>query len=87
MLRDNNSNINISSEKVLVTPQALKAELPVSESALQIVQTSRQVISDILHRKDHRFLLICGPCSIHDIDAAKEYALKLKELHESCKDT
>jgi len=45
------------------------------------------VISDIIHRRDHRFLVICGPCSIHDIKAAKEYALKLKELHESCKDT
>ncbi|MGS2720589.1 3-deoxy-7-phosphoheptulonate synthase [Paraglaciecola aestuariivivens] len=87
MLRDSINNINISSEKVLVTPQALKEELPVSESALKIIQTSRQVISDILQRKDHRFLVICGPCSIHDIDAAKEYALKLKELHESCKDT
>jgi 3-deoxy-7-phosphoheptulonate synthase len=32
-------------------------------------------------------LVVCGPCSIHDIEAAKEYALKLKELHESCKDT
>ena len=45
------------------------------------------MISDIIHRRDHRFLVICGPCSIHDIKAAKEYALKLKELHESCKDT
>jgi 3-deoxy-7-phosphoheptulonate synthase len=87
MLRDSINNINISSEKVLVTPQELKSELPVSDTALQVVQSSRQVISDILHRKDHRFLVICGPCSIHDIKAAKEYALKLKELHESCKDT
>lgn len=87
MLRDNINNINISSEQVLITPEALKNELPVSEHALSVIQSSRNIISDIIHRRDHRFLVICGPCSIHDIEAAKEYALKLKELHESCKDT
>jgi 3-deoxy-7-phosphoheptulonate synthase len=87
MLRDSINDINISSEQVLITPQALKAELPVGENALAIIRSSRSIISDIIHRRDHRFLLVCGPCSIHDIDAAKEYALKLKELHEACKDT
>ncbi|MFQ3236378.1 MAG: 3-deoxy-7-phosphoheptulonate synthase [Paraglaciecola sp.] len=87
MLRDNINNINISSEQVLITPEALKNELPVSEHALSVIQSSRNIIADIIHRRDHRFLVICGPCSIHDIEAAKEYALKLKELHESCKDT
>jgi len=87
MLRDSINDINISSEQVLITPQALKAELPAGENALSIIRSSRNIISDIIHRRDHRFLLVCGPCSIHDIDAAKEYALKLKELHESCKDT
>ena len=37
--------------------------------------------------RDHRLLVVCGPCSIHDIEAAKEYARKLKELHEETKDT
>ncbi|MFT5313769.1 MAG: 3-deoxy-7-phosphoheptulonate synthase [Paraglaciecola sp.] len=87
MLRDSINDINISSEQVLITPQALKTELPAGEHALSVIRTSRSIISDIIHRRDHRFLVICGPCSIHDIYAAKEYALKLKELHESCKDT
>ena len=87
MLSDNISDINISSEQVLITPEALKIELPVSEASLSVIKSSRQTISDIIHRRDHRFLLVCGPCSIHDIEAAKEYALKLKELHEACKDT
>jgi 3-deoxy-7-phosphoheptulonate synthase len=87
MLSDNISDINISSEKVLITPEALKIELPVSEASLSIIKSSRQTISDIIHRRDHRFLLVCGPCSIHDLEAAKEYALRLKELHEACKDT
>ncbi len=87
MLRDSINNINVSSEQVLVTPKALKSELPVSDEALKIIQNSRKVISDIIHRRDHRLLVITGPCSIHDVDAAKEYAKKLKALHESCKDT
>ncbi|MDU0354785.1 3-deoxy-7-phosphoheptulonate synthase [Paraglaciecola aquimarina] len=87
MLRDSINNINISSEQILVTPKALKTELPVSDESLKIIQGSRQVISNILHRKDHRLLVITGPCSIHDVEAAKEYALKLKALQQSCKDT
>lgn len=86
-MRDPINNIHISSENVLVTPEELAKELPASERALDAIETSRQVISDIIHRTDHRMLVVCGPCSIHDIDAAKEYALKLKELHEACKDT
>ncbi|MCC2615194.1 3-deoxy-7-phosphoheptulonate synthase [Aestuariibacter halophilus] len=87
MLRDPLNNIHISSEQVLITPDELAKELPVSEHALKTIQASRQIIADIIHRRDHRLLVISGPCSIHDIEAAKAYALKLKELHEGCKDT
>jgi 3-deoxy-7-phosphoheptulonate synthase len=87
MQRDPINNIHVSSEQVLVTPDELALELPVSQHALNTIEQSRSIISDIIHRKDHRLLVVCGPCSIHDIDAAKEYALKLKELHEACKDT
>ena len=87
MQKDTVNNIHISSEEVMVTPSELSAELPVSTKALDGVIESRKVISDIIHGKDHRLLVVCGPCSIHDVEAAKEYALKLKELHESCKDT
>ena len=87
MLKDPINNVHVTSEKVLVTPEQLAQELPASQSALNAIADSRSIIADIIHRKDHRLLVITGPCSIHDIDAAKEYALKLKELHESCKDT
>ncbi|MDG1922184.1 MAG: 3-deoxy-7-phosphoheptulonate synthase [Glaciecola sp.] len=80
-------NLHVSSEEVLITPKALAEKLPVSDASLEVIRQSRQIISDIVHGKDHRLLVVCGPCSIHDIEAAKEYALKLKELHESCKDT
>lgn len=87
MIKDTVNNVHISAEDVLVTPESLSQELPVSEKALEAISDARKTISDIIHRRDHRMLVVCGPCSIHDIDAAKEYALRLKELHESCKDT
>ncbi|GAB5382195.1 MAG: 3-deoxy-7-phosphoheptulonate synthase [Aliiglaciecola sp.] len=87
MQKDHVNNVHISSENVIVTPEQLAKELPVSETALSAIETSRAIIGDIIHRRDHRLLVISGPCSIHDIESAKEYALKLKELHESCKDT
>jgi 3-deoxy-7-phosphoheptulonate synthase len=86
VLKDNLNNIHVSSEKVLLTPQALKKELPVSEPALQGIQKSRQIISDIIHNRDKRLLVICGPCSIHDVDAAHEYAKRLKKLHDELSD-
>lgn len=87
MLRDPVNNVHITSEQVIVTPEQLAEELPISEKSLKAIETSRAIIADIIHRRDHRLLVISGPCSIHDIESAKEYALKLKELHESCKDT
>ncbi len=80
-------NLHVSAEHVLITPDQLAEQLPVSAEALEKIRSARSVISDIIHGKDHRLLVVCGPCSIHDVEAAKEYALKLKELHESCKDT
>lgn len=80
------SNINIIDEQVLITPQELKNKIPLSENARQFIQQSRQTISNIIHKKDHRLLIVCGPCSIHDIDAAKEYAKRLKVIAEDLKD-
>lgn len=87
MIKDTVNNTHVLTERVLVTPEALAAELPVSQSALDNIAKNRNIIGDIIHGRDHRLLVISGPCSIHDIDAAKEYALKLKELHETSKDT
>ena len=86
MSNDAISDIHIASEKVLITPEELAAQLPVSDHALSVIKESRRAISDIIHKRDPRLLVISGPCSIHDIEAAKEYATKLKALHESCKD-
>lgn len=87
MTTQQNENIHIQSESVLITPLQLKNLMPASESVYQFITESRQIVSNIVHKKDPRFLVICGPCSIHDLDAAKEYALELKKLHDQYKDT
>lgn len=86
MERSELSNVNISDEQVLITPNQLKDKLPLSDNARRFIQESRQTISNIIHKKDHRLLVVCGPCSIHDIDAAKEYAKRLKTLSEQLSD-
>ena len=81
------NDIHVNEEQVLITPQDLRDELPLPEAGRVFVQQARGVISDIIHKKDSRLLIISGPCSVHDVDAAKEYARELKKLHEQHKDT
>lgn len=76
------SNINIVSEKVLSSPEEIKAELPLTDSIRQFVFDERNIIANIIKRRDTRLLVICGPCSIHDVASAHEYAERLLELRK-----
>ncbi|MDJ0880971.1 MAG: 3-deoxy-7-phosphoheptulonate synthase [Gammaproteobacteria bacterium] len=87
MLKDRLNNIHISAEKVLITPATLRQEIPVSEHGLSVIQKSRQDIANIVNHDDHRLLVICGPCSIHDPHSALEYAQRLKRLQTELADT
>lgn len=80
-------DLNIASIETLITPEALKAQLPLEGEALDSVSEARQTIFNILDRKDPRLFVVVGPCSIHDVDAAIEYANRLKVLAEEVKDT
>lgn len=80
-------NINVDSQDVLVTPQQLKRALPMSDASHEMLASSRKVIQDILDRKDHRVFVVVGPCSIHDTEAAMDYARRLKALAEELSDT
>ena len=73
-------NLNVEQQEVLITPEQLKARLPVSEDVREAVNGYRETVRNIVHRKDPRLLVVVGPCSIHDVDAAKEYAQRLKGL-------
>ena len=81
------SNVNIVSESVLITPKELRAQLPRSDTATETVNTGRNTVEAILERRDPRLLVVVGPCSIHDIDAAKDYARRLKALHDKHADS
>lgn len=81
------SDVNIVTEDVLITPKELHNTVPCPESASTFIQQSRRTIEKILDRTDPRLLVVTGPCSIHDIDSALEYAKKLKTLHDKHCDT
>lgn len=70
----------------LITPQTLADEFPISQKVAENVTASRKRIEQILSGQDPRLLVIVGPCSIHDIDAAIEYAKKLNVLRERHQD-
>lgn len=80
-------NVNVDSQNVLITPADLKRALPMSEKIHDTVVASRQVIEDILDRKDHRIFAVVGPCSIHDPKAALDYARRLKAVADQVADT
>ncbi len=76
------NDIHVNEEHVLITPEQLKEELPLKEPSREFVKSARKIIADIIHKRDPRLLVISGPCSVHDVEAAKEYARALKKLHD-----
>ena len=80
-------DLRIKEIKDLIAPQDLTSRLPITEAVSQCVYHSRQAIKDILHGKDHRLLVIAGPCSVHDTVAALEYADRLQPLIKRHKDS
>ncbi|HLQ85873.1 MAG TPA: 3-deoxy-7-phosphoheptulonate synthase, partial [Salinisphaeraceae bacterium] len=75
-------NLRIESVRQLVTPAELHAEYPLSEAASATVHDTRAAIANILAGNDDRLLVVVGPCSIHDIEAALEYGALLKAARE-----
>jgi 3-deoxy-7-phosphoheptulonate synthase len=73
-------DIRIRKTRPLLSPANLEGELPISESAARQVAKSRRAIAEILNGDRQRILVIVGPCSIHDPEAALEYAQRLKPL-------
>ncbi len=79
-------NINIEEVIPLISPRKLVTEFPISNRVSDHVFRSRETIKNILTGKDKRLLSIVGPCSIHDIDSALEYADKLSSLGKKYSD-
>jgi 3-deoxy-7-phosphoheptulonate synthase len=79
-------NLRVESVTQLTTPFDLKAALPLSESARETVLGGRAAVRAVLDRSDPRLLVIIGPCSIHDPEAALDYARRLKALSDEVAD-
>ncbi|PLR42053.1 3-deoxy-7-phosphoheptulonate synthase [Chimaeribacter arupi] len=86
MQKDALNNVHISAEEVLITPEELKKQFPLSAGDQRNIAQSRDTIANILKGHDHRLLIVCGPCSIHDPEAALAYARRLKVLAEELSD-
>jgi 3-deoxy-7-phosphoheptulonate synthase len=87
MSQNNVDNINVVAQERLPTPAEVKAKLPLSERARQTVLQGRRTVEAILDGRDPRLLVVVGPCSIHDVKAAREYARRLKQLHDAVSDS
>ncbi len=80
-------NQHVIEIKALPSPRAIKTKLPITDQAAALVVESREAIRHILHGRDRdRLVVIVGPCSIHDPDAAYEYAAKLKPVADALRD-
>ena len=75
-------DVNVKSFRPLISPAKIKTSLPLPDDAVKTVIKGRKDIENILTKKDSRLLMIVGPCSIHDGNAALEYANKMIHLKE-----
>jgi 3-deoxy-7-phosphoheptulonate synthase len=78
---------NLSAAEPLVSPRAVKGRLPLTEAAAAVVVHTRRAIRDVLHGRDRRRLVaIVGPCSIHDLTAARDYAVRLQRVADATRE-
>ncbi len=80
-------DLHVESLTPLVSPNALRLEIPITEAAQRTILESRETIPAILAGRDRRLLVVVGPCSIHDTDAALDYARRLQGLRERLGET
>jgi 3-deoxy-7-phosphoheptulonate synthase len=76
------SDLHVVETRPLVRPAVLHGELPITSTASHTVQQARQRIQAILHGQDQRLLVIVGPCSVHDVAAAREYAAAIARVRK-----
>ncbi|MFU8894530.1 MAG: 3-deoxy-7-phosphoheptulonate synthase [Luteolibacter sp.] len=86
MTQHRTDDLRITGLRPLISPAVLAYYLPLSETASEVVAAARSQADSILRGEDDRLLVVVGPCSIHDPDAALEYAQKLKAEAERLKD-
>jgi len=85
-LVNNTADLHVVETRPLIPPVLLHQDLPIDNSSAQVVSRTRKRIKSILNGNDNRMLVIVGPCSVHDVQAAKEYATRLLPLREKLED-
>jgi len=80
-------NVNVESMSEIPSPEEVHERIPLTDSAAETVLAGRNALRAILERKDPRLFVVVGPCSIHDPDAALDYARRLKRLAGEVGDT
>ncbi|MDR3764954.1 MAG: 3-deoxy-7-phosphoheptulonate synthase [Acidobacteriota bacterium] len=73
-------DLRIKLTKVVLPPVFLDEEMPITDAAAETVFATRRAVCDILAGRDRRLAVVVGPCSIHDTNAAREYATRLKAI-------
>lgn len=81
------NDVNILSHELLPTPRETKEQFPVEARCAEFVRESRRSLERILDRQDKRWIAVVGPCSIHDLEAALEYARRLRALAKDLQET
>ncbi len=79
-------NINVGTPIPIITPEKLKAELPITRESALTTLKSRRAQQKILNREDNRFIMIAGPCSIHNYQGGIEFAEKYREITKPFED-
>src|SRR6202034_1110972 len=86
-IQDRLQNVNVASSDLLATPEEVKKRVPLTSRAAETVFKSRELVRAILERRDPRLFVVVGPCSIHDVAAARDYAARLKDLAQRVSST
>lgn len=79
-------DIHIEAIKPLLPPAILIEEIPLSEEGSELIAHSRKTMENIIVGKDDRLVVVVGPCSIHDPEAGMEYAEKLRQFADTCRE-
>jgi len=82
-MKSKTDDLRIINTQELVSPQEMIDSISPSEKGFATIVKARNQIKNILNKSDNKFMIVVGPCSIHDIEAAKEYATRLKNLSSS----
>lgn len=73
-MHENTDNVRIKDKRTLVPSSVLHKEYPITKNSVKTVISARKAISNILQNRDERMIIVVGPCSVHDVKSAKEYA-------------